>query len=81
MTYIKDSILSTNSQVKDVSDSKENIKKMLKYVVTNPDKDTKLQEDDLVFVLARHNPGDPDLWDEFDQRNKDMFDSKQHKLI
>lgn len=54
---------------------------MIKYVVTNPDKDTKLHEDDLVFVLARHNPGDPDLWDEFDQRNNDMFDAKQHKLI
>lgn len=54
---------------------------MIKYVVTNPHKDTKLQEDDLVFVLARHNPGDPDLWDDFDQRNNDMFDAKQHKLI
>lgn len=72
--------MQTPTQVKDL-EPKENIKKMIKYVVTNPEKDTKLQEDDLVFVLARHNPGDPDLWDEFDQRNNDMFDSKQHKLI
>ena len=50
-------------------------------MVTNPDKDTKLRADDLVFVLAKQDPGDPDLWDEFDQRNNDMFDQKQHRLI
>ena len=64
-----------------MNDVKANIKRMIKYVVTNPDKETKLHEDDLVFVLARHYPGDPDLWDEFDQRNNDMFDAQQHKLI
>ena len=65
LSIIKDSILQT-AQVKDHNDPKANTKKMIKYVVTNPKEDTKLQEDDLVFVLARHNPGDPDLWDEFD---------------
>lgn len=36
------------------------------YVVTNPDGDTtKLEATDLVFVLAKHDPGDPDLWDEY----------------
>ena len=75
LTVIKDSIMQSKTTPKDMNDVKANIKRMIKYVVTNPDKETKLHEDDLVFVLARHYPGDPDLWDEFDQRNNDMFDA------
>ena len=40
--------------------------KTIKYVVTNPDKETRLEKEDLVFVLAKTDPGDPDKWDEYD---------------
>jgi hypothetical protein len=43
-------------------------------VVTNPDKDTRLEETDLVFVLAKQDPGDPELWDDYNENNKSMFD-------
>lgn len=47
----------------------------IKYVVTNPDKDTKLRENDLIFVLAKNEPGDPETWDDYNENNKDMFDA------
>ena len=31
-------------------------KRKIKYVVTNPSKDTKLNEDDILFVLAQEDP-------------------------
>jgi hypothetical protein len=52
-----------------------------KYVVTNPEKDTKLREDDKVFVLSKNDPGDPEKWDEFNYANKEMFDPKQIKIM
>lgn len=36
-----------------------------KYVVTNPEKSTKLRADDKVFVLAKNDPGNPDGWDDY----------------
>jgi len=50
----------------------------IKYVVTNPDKDTKLRENDLIFVLAKNEPGDPETWDDYNENNKDMFDANQN---
>jgi len=47
-----------------------------KYVVTNPDKGTKLRKDDRIFVLAKNDPGNPDNWDDYTHQNKDMFDPK-----
>ena len=55
--------------------------KQIKYVVSNPEKDTRLEKTDLVFVLARNDPGDPEQWDEYTQNNKDMFDANQNKLM
>jgi hypothetical protein len=52
-----------------------------KYVVTNPEKDTKLRDDDMVFVLAKVDPGDPENWDDFTINNKEMFDAKQNKIM
>tara|TARA_B110000285_G_C15131943_1_gene624210 strand:- start:457 stop:720 length:264 start_codon:yes stop_codon:yes gene_type:complete len=52
-----------------------------KYVVTNPEKDTKLRSDDMIFVLAKNDPGDPEKWDEFTYQNKEMFDPKQIKIM
>jgi hypothetical protein len=46
------------------------------YVVTNPEKDTKLRADDKIFILAINDPGNPDSWDEYNHENKDMFDPK-----
>lgn len=43
-------------------------------MVTNPHRNTVLNADDLVFVLARSDPGDPDTWDTYTEKNKDMFD-------
>jgi hypothetical protein len=40
----------SNSNQKNVDSSKF---KSVKYVVTNPDGDTRLEKDDLVFVLAK----------------------------
>ena len=40
--------------------------KWINYVITNPDKDTRLEKSDLVFVLARSDPGDPETWDDYD---------------
>lgn len=37
----------------------------IKYVVTNPSQKTRLMKDDLVFVLARSDPGDPENWENF----------------
>ena len=53
----------------------------MRYVVTNPDKETKLKEDDIVFVLAKQEPGDPDKWDDFSQISKGTFDSNQNRLV
>ena len=51
------------------------------YVVTNPEKETKLRDDDKIFVLAKNDPGDPSKWDDFTYQNKDMFDAKQIKIM
>lgn len=61
--------------------TKENVPKEIKYVVTNPHQDTRLLKDDLVFVLAKTDPGDPDSWDNYNEKNKDMFDNNQNKLM
>jgi len=53
----------------------------VKYVVTNPDKDTRLAKDDLVFVLAKQDPGDPETWDDYNENNKVMFDQNQNNLM
>lgn len=39
--------------------------KEIKYVVSNPPKDLKLKENDLVFVLSQSDPGDPEKWEDF----------------
>lgn len=51
------------------------------YVVTNPEKETKIRDDDKIFVLAKNDPGDPSNWDEFTYQNKEMFDAKQIKIM
>ena len=60
---------------------KEQVMKEIKYVVTNPDKDVRLTATDLVFVLAKNDPGDPETWDDYNEKNKDMFDQNQIKLM
>jgi hypothetical protein len=52
-----------------------------KYVVTNPEKTTKLREDDKIFVLAKNDPGNPENWDDYTHQNKDMFDPRQVKIM
>jgi len=52
-----------------------------KYVVTNPEKATKLRADDKIFVLAKNDPGNPEGWDDYTHQNKDMFDPKQIKIM
>lgn len=54
--------------------NEEKIMKEIKYVVTNPSKNTKLEENDLVFVLSKEEPGDPETWDDYNEKNKLMFD-------
>jgi hypothetical protein len=44
---------------------KEDVEREIKYVVTNPSQKTRLLKDDLVFVLAKTDPGDPENWDNF----------------
>lgn len=68
----------SNSGVKVMNGDKKNKQKemkKIKYVVTNPDKETRLRDDDLVFVLAKSDPGDPNTWDDYNDNNKYMFDS------
>lgn len=65
---------------KEGTDSEEFYKK-IKYVVTNPDKDTRLEEEDLVFVLAKSDPGDPETWDDFNQNNKELIDQNQSRIL
>jgi len=48
--------------------------KEINYVVTNPNKETRLKKNDLVFVLAKTDPGDPETWDDYTDNNKEMFD-------
>ena len=50
-------------------------------MVTNPSKETRLRHDDLVFVLAKNDPGDPNTWDDYNDNNKYMFDSNQNRLM
>ena len=38
-------------------------------------------KDDLVFVLAKNDPGDSDTWDNYSEKNKDMFDQNQNDLM
>jgi hypothetical protein len=54
---------------------KEAVKKEIKYVVTNPSKETRLRSSDVVFVLAKHSPGNPETWDDYNDNNKEMFDA------
>lgn len=44
---------------------KDKVMREIKYVVTNPSQKTRLMKDDLVFVLARSDPGDPENWENF----------------
>ena len=60
---------------------KDVISKEINYVVTNPNKETRLKETDVVFVLAKNDPGDPETWDDYNDNNKDMFDANQNKLM
>ena len=53
-------------------ENEEKYKKLIKYVITNPDKDLILKEDDTVFVLAQNDPKDPNVhWE--DQPKKGKF--------
>ena len=52
---------------------------IINYVVTNPDKDTRLEKTDLVFVLARSDPGDPEFWDDYNSKNQDVYDILNNK--
>lgn len=54
--------------------------RIIKYVLTNPDRDTKLESSDKVFVLAKSDPGDPERWDDYDT-NKDIFDPNQMRIM
>ena len=49
--------------------------------MTNPDRDTRLNHDDLVFVLAKNDPGDPEKWDEYNENNKEMFEPGQNRMM
>ena len=72
-----------NGQEMGRDDQAENdeFNKKIKYVVTNPDKDTRLEEEDLVFVLAKSDPGDPETWDDYNQNNKELIDHNQKRLM
>ena len=72
----KKGVLSSNMKHIDSSNFK-----LVQYVVTNPDKDTRLEKDDLVFVLAKQDPGDPETWDDYNENNKIMFDQNQNNLM
>lgn len=61
--------------------SKEAVMKEIKYVVTNPKQKTRLMKDDYVFVLSKTDPGDPENWDNYNEKNKDMFDNNQNNLM
>lgn len=54
------------------TENDENYKKLIRYVITNPDKDLELKENDTVFVLAQNDPKDPNVFWE-DQPKKGMF--------
>ena len=53
------SLLNNKGENRDIGGDESHIKE-IKYVVTNPEKDTRLEKSDLVFVLARNDPGDPE---------------------
>lgn len=55
-----------------MDNSDDELKKEIKYVISNPDKDVRLKENDVVFVLAQNDPKDPNIhWE--DQPNKSSF--------
>jgi len=47
---------------KEAEKDNEKYMKEIKYVITNPDKDLKLKENDTVFVLAQNDPKDPNVY-------------------
>jgi hypothetical protein len=51
-----------NEKSKDGEKDNEKYMKEIKYVITNPDKDLKLKENDTVFVLAQNDPKDPNVY-------------------
>jgi hypothetical protein len=70
-----ESVMRKNKRVsKSLNDieNDEKYKKLIRYVITNPDKDLELKEDDTVFVLAQNDPKDPNVFWE-DQPKKGMF--------
>ena len=67
---------------KETEKDNEKYMKEIKYVITNPDKDLKLKENDTVFVLAQNDPKDPNVYWEDQPRkstffNFNTFDNKQ----
>jgi hypothetical protein len=63
------------------NDEEDAVYSTFKYVVTNPEKTTKLRDDDKIFVLAKNDPGNPENWDDYTHQNKDMFDPRQIKIM
>ena len=47
------------------NDEEDAVYSTFKYVVTNPEKTTKLRDDDKIFVLAKNDPGNPENWDDY----------------
>mmetsp|Transcript_20173 Transcript_20173/g.14616 ORF Transcript_20173/g.14616 Transcript_20173/m.14616 type:complete len:98 (+) Transcript_20173:318-611(+) len=60
----------TKTGKQDTSGEKE-----IKYVVTNPPKNMRLRENDLVFVLSQQDPETLDTWDDY----KYFSESKDNK--
>ena len=77
------SFKSKNSEGDGVNElHQENTIKKIQYVVTNPDKDTRIEEEDLVFVLAKSEPGDPDTWDDMNNlHSKEDFGGPKPDLL
>lgn len=71
-----------NKSKQSQKDDGEKYMKEIKYVITNPDKDLKLKENDTVFVLAQNDPKDPNVyWEDQPKKstffNFNTFDNKQ----
>lgn len=45
-------------------------------MITNPRKNIKLREDDLVFVLAQKDPSSPETWDDYNYFNNQMSEDE-----
>ena len=80
VNYSKFKLEDDKKRKMDLGNNDRDANNVIKYVVTNPHKEkVLLRDNDLVFVLAQNDPGDPKTWDNFSHYLEDDENDKKNK--